>query len=64
MVHLLGYMHMVMVPYYMPTLLRLVQAMETTLSQMQAVYDTLTQLLSEATVNPQDMDKFFGWQLK
>lgn len=55
---------MVMVPYYMPTLLRLVQAMETTLSQMQAVYDTLTQLLSEATVNPQDMDKFFGWQLK
>ena len=43
-----------------PFALRLVQQMESINTKMQAEYDTLTNLLSEATVNPENMDKFLG----
>lgn len=43
-----------------PFALRLVPQIESVFTKMQSEYESLTNLLSEATVNPQDMDKFLG----
>lgn len=34
--------------------------MESVLAKMKSCYDKLTTILSEASVNPQDIDKFLG----
>ena len=53
-------MHIFFYPLNQPFALRLVPQMESVFSKMQSEYDSLTNLLSEATVNPENMDKFLG----